>query len=248
MLPKEKMIYGFHAVVEAINSEKEIEKIFLSKNLSGNNLREIIKLTREKNLPYQFVPIERLNKITTKNHQGVIAYLSSIEYQSIEQIVPMIFEKGENPFFIILDHITDVRNFGAIVRTAECAGVHAIIIPDKGSAQINADAFKSSAGALHNIPICRVSNLVQSIKYLLNCGIKIFSTTEKASKLYYQEDYSIPLAIILGSEDKGISDDIKKLSNELIKIPMFGKISSLNVSVAADIILYEVVKQRSNKL
>lgn len=239
------MIFGAHAVIEALRAGKEIEKVLMKKDLMGETLREVIKGVREHDVPYQFVPQDRLDRITQKNHQGVIAYLSSIEYQKIEQVIPMLYEQGKEPFILILDHITDVRNFGSIARTAECAGVDAIVIPDKGSAQINADAIKTSAGALHNMQVCRVANLVNTVKYLKDSGLKIVSASEKGATPYDKTDYSGPLAVVMGAEDQGITPEILRISDYISQIPIFGKVNSLNVSVATGLMLYEAVKCRT---
>ncbi len=238
-------IFGAHAVIEALRAGKEFEKIIMKKELSGDTLREVLKISRERNIPYQFVPLDRLNRLTSKNHQGVVAYISSIEYQPIEQIIPNLFEKGIDPFILMLDHITDVRNFGSIARTAECAGVHAIVIPDKGSAQINADAIKTSSGALHTIPICRAGNLNSVLQFCSNSGLKIIAASEKGSEVYSKIDYSGPVLIVMGSEDEGVASDILRKANNIAKIPLFGKVESLNVSVATGLILYEVVRQKA---
>ena len=238
------MIFGSHAVIEAIRSGKEIERLFLKKELSGEVLRELLKAARDLDIPYQFVPNEKLDRITKKNHQGVIAYISEVEYQKIEQLLPMLYEQGVEPFILVLDHVTDVRNFGSIARTAECAGVHAIVIPDKGAAQINSDAVKTSSGALHTIPVCRVSDLSGAIKFLTDSGLQIFAATEKGSELYNEVDYKGPVAIVMGAEDIGVSYDIIRKSSHNVKIPLFGKVQSLNVAVATGLILYEVVKAR----
>jgi 23S rRNA (guanosine2251-2'-O)-methyltransferase len=246
MKPQSNIIFGSHAVIEAIRAGKEIEKIFLKKNLSGEVLREVLKSCRDSDIPYQFVPDEKLNNITRKNHQGVIAYISDIEYQRLEQLIPMLYEQGQIPFILVLDHITDVRNFGSIARTAECAGVHAIIIPGKGAAQINADAIKTSSGALHNINICRAGNLTKAIQFLSESGLKIFSASEKGNEYYNAVNFTVPSAIIMGAEDTGVSPEIIGKSDHTIKIPVFGKIESLNVSVATALILYEVIRQRKS--
>jgi 23S rRNA (guanosine2251-2'-O)-methyltransferase len=244
MKPQSNIIFGSHAVIEAIRSGKEIEKLFLKKNLTGEVLREVMKSCRELDIPYQFVPDEKLNGITRKNHQGIIAYISEIEYQRLEQLIPILYEKGQVPFILILDHITDVRNFGSIARTAECAGVHAIVIPGKGAAQINADAIKTSSGALHNIAICRVGNILSAIQFLSESGLKMFAASEKGDEYYNSVSYTDPAAIIMGAEDAGVSAEIIKKADHCIKIPVFGKIESLNVSVATALILYEVIRQR----
>jgi len=239
------MIFGPHAVIEAIRSGKEFEKILMKKELSGEVLREILKAVREKNIPYQIVPNEKLDRLTRKNHQGVIAFISEIEYQKLESLVPMLFDKGIDPFILILDHITDVRNFGSIARTAECAGIHAIVMPEKGTAQINADAIKTSSGALHIIPVCRVPDLVKTIQFLSDCGLKIIAASEKGADLYSKIKYEGPVAIVMGAEDTGVSNDILRRASNIVKIPLFGKVGSLNVAVATGIILFEAIRQKS---
>jgi len=239
------MLYGIRPLIESIKAGKEVDKVFVQKGLKGEHFAELYALLKEFDIPFQHVPIEKLNRITRKNHQGIIAFLSEISYQPIEEIIPSIYEKGETPFIIILDRITDVRNFGAIARTAECAGVHAILIPAQGAAQINADAMKTSAGALNNIPVSRVKNLGQAIDFLRGSGLQIVAATEKTNALYYTSDFTSPTAIILGSEEDGVSPAyLKKVDNQ-VKIPIMGVTGSLNVSVAAAIMIYEVVRQRT---
>lgn len=240
------LIYGIRSIIEAIRAGKEIEKLFLSKQAGGELFKELFSLARENNVPTQFVPNEKLNRITSKVHQGAIAYISEISYYNIEQIIPAIFEKGETPLILILDSITDIRNFGAIVRTAECAGVHAIVVPLKGAATINADAVKTSAGALNTMLICREKSLIQTITFLKHCGIQIIAATEKVEKAYYTVDFSLPTAIVMGSEDLGIHSSILENADYSVKIPLIGKIESLNVSVASGILLFEAIKQRQN--
>ena len=243
-MKKSQAIYGIRAVIEAINSGKEIDKVFLKKGLKGELISELMVLLRTENIPFQTVPLEKLNRITQKNHQGVIAFISMVSYIDIEKLVPILYEQGKNPFLLILDEISDVRNFGAIARTAEVAGVDAIIIPAKGSAQINADAIKTSAGALHTIPVCRSFNMKETATFLKQSGIKLIAATEKAANYYYDSDYSVPVAIIMGSEDTGVNTNLLKIADEIVKIPVIGKIDSLNVSVAAGILSFEAVKQR----
>jgi 23S rRNA (guanosine2251-2'-O)-methyltransferase len=243
-MKREKLIFGIRPVLEAISAGKELDKIILQKGLRGEMFTRLMAEAREMNIPLQMVPIDRLNRITAKNHQGVIALLSHISYFKLEQILPGVYEKGGTPLFLILDHITDVRNFGAIARTAECSGADAIIIPSKGSAAINEDAMKTSAGALNIIPVCRADNLLSAVKYLKDSGLKIVSATEKGSVDYHEEDLRVPLAVIMGSEDDGVSTPLLKLSDGLVRIPQAGQIESLNVSVAAGIILFEVLRQR----
>ena len=240
-------IFGIRAVIEAIDAGKEIDKLFVKRGLTGELANELMELLKKMSISYNTVPVQKLDNITRKNHQGVVAFISPVKFYDIEEITTRLFEEGKNPFILILDGVTDVRNFGAICRTAECSGVNAILVPEKGSAQINADAVKTSAGALLNIPICRTKNLHNSVKSLKDRGLQVFAATEKASENYYKNDYSNPLAIIMGAEDVGISNELIKISDNLIKIPILGKIESLNVSVAAAILMYEVVKQRMIK-
>ncbi|MBO7315716.1 MAG: 23S rRNA (guanosine(2251)-2'-O)-methyltransferase RlmB [Paludibacteraceae bacterium] len=238
------MVFGIRAVIEAINAGKDFDRILLRRDMSSSIARELLEALKGKEISVQRVPREKLDRMTEKNHQGVIAFLSQITYQKIEDIVPFVFEQGKVPFFVILDGITDVRNFGAIARTCECAGVDAIIIPTQGAASINADAIKTSAGALHNIAVCRTENLTSCIKFLAESGIKSIAATEKATQNYTQCPMTDPIALIMGAEDVGIDPERLKLCDEQVRIPMSGKISSLNVSVSAGILIYEVLRQR----
>lgn len=246
MNDKSELIFGVRAVIEAIQAGKEIDKILVKKDIQSELSRELFAVLKGTLIPVQRVPLERINRITRKNHQGVIAFISSVTYQKTEDLVPFLFEEGKNPFFIMLDGITDVRNFGAIARTCDCAGVDAVIIPAKGSVTVNADAMKTSAGALHTLPVCRERNLKETINYLKNSGFKIIAATEKGDYSYTQADYSGPICLIMGAEDTGVSYEHLALCDEWVKIPIFGTIESLNVSVAAGIFVYEAVKQRDN--
>lgn len=237
-------IFGIRAVIEAIRSDKTIDKLLIQKGLQGELSKELFELVKEHSLGHQLVPVQKLNRVTRKAHQGVIAFISPVPFYDIDEMIARTYESGESPLFLFLDQITDVRNFGAIVRTAECAGVHAIIVPEKGAAQINADAVKTSAGALHTLPVCKVKNPLQTIKNFRNNGINVYAATEKAEALYHAPDYSTPTVIVMGSEETGISDEILRNCDQMIKIPVKGKIESLNVSVATGIILYEAVRQR----
>jgi 23S rRNA (guanosine2251-2'-O)-methyltransferase len=239
-----QFIFGIRAIIEAIASGKEIEALYIQRGLTGDLYQELKRVVTEHQLSAQFVPVEKLNRMTPKNHQGAVAVISPIIYQKIENIIPEVFEKGEVPLILVLDSITDVRNMGALARTAECAGVHAIVIPAKGSAQINADAVKTSAGALYKIPVCRHDNFVQTIKFLQESGLQIVCCTEKTNDFIYKPDYTAPTAIVMGSEEDGIRNEIIRTADYLAKIPMFGEIESLNVSVSAGVILYEAVRQR----
>lgn len=242
-----QMVFGIRAVIEAIRSGKEIESLYLQRGLSGGLITELRTILKDNDIPALAVPVEKLNRITQKNHQGVVAFISPISYEKVENIIPQIYEKGEVPFILILDGITDVRNFGAIARTAECAGVHAIIVPSRGSAQVNPDAIKTSAGALYKIPVCRHDSLLKAAKFLQESGLQLIACTEKTDQSLYQPDYSGPCALIMGSEEHGISTDLIRISDHLAKIPMFGEIESLNVSVSAGVMLYEAIRQRMNK-
>jgi 23S rRNA (guanosine2251-2'-O)-methyltransferase len=241
------LIYGTRAVMEAIRAGKQIEKILVQTGLNNDLIRELASVARERNLPITYVPLEKLNRLysNAKNHQGVICLLSAITYSSLNDLIDFAYSEGREPFFIILDRITDVRNFGAIARTAECAGVEGIIIGDKGNAPITGDAMKTSAGALNHLPVCREPDLKKTLKFLRDNGIMIVSCTEKAEKSIYDVKFDRPVALILGSEEDGISDVLLKESDELVKIPMKGKIESLNVSVSAGIAVYEVVRQKA---
>ncbi|MBN2164967.1 MAG: 23S rRNA (guanosine(2251)-2'-O)-methyltransferase RlmB [Marinilabiliaceae bacterium] len=241
---KPNFIFGIRAILEAIRAGKEVEKILVKRGASGDLYKELLDTIKQYNLPFQWVPIEKLNRLTQKNHQGAIAFMSLIEYQNMEEVLIRVYENGEIPFLLILDGITDVRNFGAIARSASCAGVHAIIVPDKGSAIINGDAIKTSAGALHDIPVCRVKNITNSIEYLQESGVKMVCATEKGNTNFFDADLKGPIAIIMGSEDEGISNSIIRKADLLCKIPIQGPISSLNVSVATGVLLFEVIRQR----
>jgi 23S rRNA (guanosine2251-2'-O)-methyltransferase len=238
-------IFGLRAVIEAIRAGKQIDRLLIKQGLQGSLYHELMTEVRMHNIVYQIVPVERIELVTRKNHQGVLAWLSVIEYQYISNLLPMIFEKGEDPLIIALDGVSDVRNFGAIVRTAECLGAHAIVIPEKGSARITADAVKTSAGALHSFPVCREKSIVRAIEFLKESGLRVFSAGEKSGKPVSEVLLTGPSVLILGSEDKGISRELIALSDQLVKIPMTGTIDSLNVSVAAGILLYEIIRQRS---
>jgi 23S rRNA (guanosine2251-2'-O)-methyltransferase len=238
-------IFGLRAVIEAIRAGKQIDRLLIKQGLQGVLYHELMTEVKTHNIVYQIVPLERIELVTRKNHQGVLAWLSVIEYQYITNLLPMIYEKGEDPLIIALDGVSDVRNFGAIVRTAECLGAHGIIIPEKGSARITADAVKTSAGALHSFPVCREKSIVRSIEFLKDSGLKVICAAEKSGTIASESELSGPAVLILGSEDKGISRELVSLSDHQIRIPMTGSIASLNVSVAAGILLYEMVRQRT---
>ena len=232
------------AVIEALEAGKDIEKIFIQKGLSNELYNQLRQTLKDQTVPIQFVPPEKLKRITEKNHQGVIAYLTEINYYQTDALLSAVFEKGKTPLVLILDRVTDVRNFGAIARGAECAGVDFIIIPSRGAAQINGDAIKTSAGALHRLKVCREDNLKVTLEFLKESGLQIVACHEKTDTLIYEADFKRPTAIIMGSEESGISQEYLKRSDQQVKIPMVGKIASLNVSVASGIVLFEAVKQR----
>jgi 23S rRNA (guanosine2251-2'-O)-methyltransferase len=238
-------IFGLRAVIEAIKAGKQIDRLLIKQGLQGSLYHELMNEVRTHNIVYQIVPLERIELVTRKNHQGVLAWLSVIEFQYIANLLPMIYEMGNDPLIIALDGVSDVRNFGAIVRTAECLGAHGIIIPEKGSARITADAVKTSAGALHSFPVCREKSIVRSVEFLKDSGLKVICAAEKSGTTVSDAPLTGPVVLILGSEDKGISRELIALSDHQIKIPMTGTIGSLNVSVAAGILLYEIVRQRS---
>ncbi len=246
-MEKTDMIYGTRAVLEAIHAGKEIEKIMIQSGLQNDLIKELINTARQKQVPYTFVPQEKLKRLSSKNHQGVICLLSSVSYAALDNVIDKAFSEGREPLLLVLDRVTDVRNFGAIARTAECAGVDGIVIGEKGSAPITSDAMKTSAGALNYMAVSREKDLKQTMKLFRESGIKIIACTEKASKTIFETDITGPVAIVMGSEEDGISDDLLRSADELVKIPMKGKIGSLNVSVATGVAVYEVIRKRLAK-
>lgn len=239
-------IFGIRPIIEAINSGKTIDKLFIQRGLHNDLFAELWKLVRFKRINYKHVPIGKINRLTKKNHQGVFAFISPIDFYAIENLIPELYELGKIPLILVLDRITDVRNFGAITRTAECAGVDAILIPEQNAAAINADAMKTSAGALYKIKICRTWNLKLSLEFLQNSGIQLITCTEKAENDIYKANYTKPSAIILGSEKDGVAKEYLMMSDEEVRIPMIGETKSLNVSVAAGVILYQAIHQRND--
>ena len=242
--PRENLIYGIHPIREALDAGKEIDRILVQRDAKSGPLREILDLAAELEVPVQKVPADKLDGLTRGTHQGVVAFVSLINYQPIENILMDVFEKGETPLLIILDRVTDVRNLGAIARSAECAGVHALVVPSRGSAQVNADAVKTSAGALNNLPVHRSPNLKDTLRYLRDSGVKIIAVTEYGKEIYHKTDLTGPIALILGSEEDGISPEYLKFAEDRVQIPLTGSTGSLNVSVAAGIVLFETRRQR----
>lgn len=243
-MEKEYQIFGIRAVMEAVLSGKTIDKVFVQKGLKSPLFQELQELLLKERITISSVPIEKLNRLTKKNHQGVIASLSPVTYYNFENLVIDVIESGKTPLFLILDHLSDVRNFGAIIRSAECTGVSGIIIPNKGSVSITSDTVKTSAGAAFRVPVCKVENLRDAVYYLQGSGIKIVAATEKTDNLLYEVSMKEPLAIIMGAEDTGVSPALLKMADDRAKLPMLGEISSLNVSVACGVFLYEVLRQR----
>jgi len=241
---KETKVFGIRAIIEAINSGETIDKVFVQKGLKGELFLELDKLLRKHSINTSYVPIEKLNRLSNKNHQGVVAQISPIEFHDLETLVLSINESGKVPLFLLLDQISDVRNFGAIIRTAECTGVNGIIIQKKGGAPVNGDTIKTSAGAVFKMPICKVDHIKDAMFYLHASGIKVIAATEKTDNTIYDVSFKEPCALIMGSEGKGISPSVIKLADERAKLPMYGDIGSLNVSVACGAFLYEIVRQR----
>jgi len=241
---KQQVIFGKHPVIEAIRNGKSIDKVFFQKTMRGETEKEVRNLCREHDIPLVYAPKEKLNKITKSNHQGVIAYLSLLTYYKLEDVLPMVYEKGETPLFIILDGITDVRNMGAIARSAEVCGAHALILPQKGSAMINAEGIKTSAGALLKIPVCRENSLISAIEFCHMSGIQTLASDLKGESPLHEIDLKVPTAFVVGSEGDGVSQGVLSKVNQSFIIPQVGETDSLNVSVASGIMMYEAMKQR----
>ena len=244
--PKEKeMIFGVRAVMEAIDAGKTLDKVLIRRDMSSSIGKELLSKLDGTNTPVQRVPVEKLNQYTDKNHQGVIAFLSPIEFYPLENFVASLYDEGKNPLLMMLDGVTDVRNFGAIARTCVCAGVDALIIGTRGSAAINGDAIKASAGALHSLPICKVENLQNALRFLQESGLRIVAATEHTERNYTEVDMTLPTCIVMGNEEKGIYEENLKLCTDQVRLPMTGVIESLNVSVAAGVFIYEAIRQRN---
>lgn len=239
----EDLIFGVRAVIEAVEARKEINKIMIQRGMDKALFKELKEALANKKYTLQFVPVEKINRLTTKNHQGVVAFISPVVYHEIENVLNDVFEAGDIPSVLVLDRITDVRNFGAIARTAECAGVHAIVIPDRNSALITSDSIKTSSGALHKIPVCKTRDLVETVEYLKNAGLRVVACTEKTNDFVFDVTLSGPTTIILGSEEDGISQELLTLAHQRAKIPLLGTIGSYNVGVSAGVILYEKMRQ-----
>ena len=242
-MAKSNMIFGIHPLLEALEAGREIDKVMMRRGLRTEESARILALSRERSVPVQFVPEERLGRWTQRQHQGVIAFISEIEYTPLEELVARVYEEGRAPFIVLLDGLTDVRNFGAIARTAECAGVDALVIPERGSVSVTADAVKTSAGALHRIPVCRVSSIAAAVGLLQSSGVRVVAASEKAEERYTETALQLPLGLVMGAEDHGISTDVLRMADSITRIPQVGAIGSLNVSVAAGILIYEAVRQ-----
>ena len=241
---KNTQIYGLRSVIEAIDSQETLSKVYLQRGLTGASSYELIKKLKKKSIEISYVPVEKLNRLTPKNHQGVVATISPINFLSISDLSELIESKPKSVSLLILDQLSDVRNFGAIVRTAECTAIDCIIIQSSGSAPVNGDTIKTSSGAIFNVPICKVSHIKDAIFLLKQHDIKIFGASEKAENNIYQTEFGKSQAIVMGSEGKGLSSSVIKLCDQLIRIPLHGKIESLNVSVACGTILYEMIRQK----
>ena len=239
----DEFIFGVRAVIEAIKADREINKIMIQKGMNKDLFQELKDTLVDKNYYLQFVPVEKLNKVTENNHQGVIAYVAPVSYHKVEDLVEKMIEEGKKPCILVLDRITDVRNFGAIARTAECEGVDAILIPSRGSVQVTSDAIKTSAGALNRIPVCKSDNIKDSLFYIQQCGLRIVACTEKTQTPLYQANLRGSVAIIMGSEEDGITTDFLNMADIKARIPMRGEIASMNVGVATGIVLYEKTRQ-----
>ena len=244
-MEKENLIFGIRAIIEAVQSGKSVDRVFLQADAQGELMKDLLKVLKRGDINFTYVPVEKLNRLTPNNHQGAVATISPIGFLTIEELVTATLESQEKPLFLILDQISDARNFGAIIRTAECTGVHGIIIQKSGAAPVNGDTVKTSAGAVFNIPICKVEHIKDAVFYLQGSGIKTVAATEKTEQLLYELNLNEPLAIIMGSEDRGINPSVLKLVDEKAKLPMFGSIGSLNVSVACGAFLYEAMRQRN---
>lgn len=245
MLEKNDYIYGIRAVIEAAEAGKEFDKVLISHTLQSALAPELMTALKSRGILIQKVPVEKIDRITRRNHQGVLAILSAVSYCSLATLVPTLFEEGKTPLIVMLDGVTDVRNFGAIARTCECAGVDAMVIARRGGASVTADAMKTSAGALAYLPICRENSIINAVKFLRDCGFQIVAATEKSNIPYTRADFTLPTAIVMGAEDTGISEDVLRFSTAKVAIPERGHISSLNVSVAAGVMIYEAVRQRT---
>ena len=243
-MEKEHLIFGIRAIVEAITAGKEVDKVFLQKDAQGELMKDLLKVMKRNNVNFTYVPVEKLNRLTPNNHQGAVATIAPISFVEIETLIETVLEKTKTPLFLVLDQISDDRNFGAIIRTAECTGVDGIIVQKSGAAPVNGDTVKTSAGAVFNIPICRVEHIKDAIFFLQGSGIKTVAATEKTDQTIYDIALNEPIAIIMGSEDRGINPSVLKIVDEKAKLPVFGTIGSLNVSVACGAFLYEAVRQR----
>lgn len=243
-MEKNTQIFGLRAIIEAIGSEQSIDKVFLQKGLKGDLFTELETLLRKKGINFSYVPVEKLNRLTKNNHQGAVAQTAPIAFHDLEQLIESTLESNTTPLFLLLDQLSDVRNFGAIIRTAECTGVNGIIVQKKGGAPVNGDTIKTSAGAVFKVPICKVDHIKDAMFLLQASGIKVVAATEKTNNTIYDVSFKEPCAIIMGSEGRGINPSVLKLADAKAKLPLLGYIESLNVSVACGAFLYEAVRQR----
>lgn len=246
-MEKESQIFGIRAIIEGIQSGIAIDKVFIQADSQGDLMKELLKVMKQKSINFSYVPVEKLNRLTSNNHQGAVATISPIGFYDLEALIEKVVDSGEVPFFLLLDQLSDARNFGAIIRTAECTGVHGIVVQKQGSAPVNGDTVKTSAGAVFNVPICKVEHIKDAIYLLQASGIKTVAATEKTDQNIYDISLKEGVAIVMGSEDRGINPSVLKIIDEKGKLPMFGSIGSLNVSVACGAFLYETVRQRGLK-
>ncbi len=244
IMEKENQIFGIRAIIEAIQAKKEIDKVFIQKENQGELMQELMKTLKKNNVNFSYVPVEKLNRLTSKNHQGAVATISPVSFYDLETLITSIIESEKKPLFLVLDQLSDARNFGAIIRTAECTGVNGIIIQKQGSAPVNGDTVKTSAGAVFNVPICKVEHIKDAIYFMQASGIQTVAATEKTDNTIYDINFTEPTAIIMGSEDRGVNPSVLKIVDHKAKLPMYGTIESLNVSVACGAFLYETVRQR----
>ena len=241
---KQQIIYGLRPVIEALGSGQQVERVLIQNGLNSSLLNDLRTKLKEHDIPFQYVPVEKLNKMTTGNHQGVVATIAAVKYHSFMQLMETLEEPS---VVVLLDHVTDVRNMGAIARTAECTGVAALVVPDHGSAAINEDAIKTSSGALLRLPVCREQNLKTVVNLAKQCGYQVVAATEKGAVHYREVDFRKPTLLIMGNEETGISTELLKMSDVRAKLPIVGEVASLNVSVAAGVFMYEALEQRSTR-
>lgn len=237
-------IFGIHNIEEALVAGRPVDKLLVRKGAQGGQYNKALTMARNQGVVVQAVPVEKINRVTRKNHQGILAFISPVPFQKLDEIVARAYEAGRDPFIMLLDGVTDVRNFGAIARTAECAGMDAIVLPYRNSAAVNAAAMKTSAGALNHLPVCKVPNMKSAISQLKKSGLSVAAASERGDTPLHKAKLDGPLALVMGAEDTGLSPEVLKGAGQLISIPIAGRVSSLNVSVSAGVLIYEALRQR----